>query len=79
MHCGGDPKLTTLGSNHQCNEPGEQVDDAANDQHVTPKKLAQRRFAAPSLANKAGRLRVAHYRTWVKKYQVALAMAKSTP
>ena len=79
MYRSGDPKFTTLGSNHQCNEPGEQVDDTADDQHVMPIKPAQSRFAAPPLAKKIGSLRLVHYRTWVKKYQVALTMAKSTP
>lgn len=79
MHYGRDSRVATLRSNHQCSKTGQEVNDAADDQHVTPIKLAQRRFAAPPRANKAGRLRLVHYKTWVKKYQVALTMAKSTP
>jgi len=79
MHYGSDPQVTTLRSNHQCNKTRYEVKDAADDQHVAPIKPAQRRFAAPTFANKAGRLKLVHYKTWVKKNKVALTMAKSTP
>lgn len=63
MHYGSDSKVATLRSNHQCNKTGQEVNDAADDQYVVPEKLAQRCFAAPPLANKAGRLRLVHYKT----------------
>lgn len=79
MHYGSEPKVATLRSNHQCSKTGQEVNDAADDQYVAPIKLAQRRFAAPPRAKKAGRLRLVHYKTWVKKCKVGLSMAKTTP
>jgi len=64
MYRGGDPKLTTLRSDHQCNEPGEQVNEATDDHHVTPIKLAQMGFATPPTAKIPGCLRRIRRKIW---------------
>jgi hypothetical protein len=46
-----------LRRNHQCDKSAYTVNDAANNQHVAPKKPGQTGFTAPATAKKTGSFR----------------------